>query len=124
GAAAAVVWCVGAGMGGGGGRHHGDAKMNYIRHDDALMTRYAHLTSINVRCGEVVAADARIGRVGSTGRATGPHLHFEVRIEGRAVNPTEAMRVAELQRASDSEEIRQLVAKLRSSANTTVSTID
>jgi murein DD-endopeptidase MepM/ murein hydrolase activator NlpD len=56
------------------------------------------LNRIETQVGAPILAGSRIGQVGSTGRTTGPHLHFEGRIEGRAVDPTLAMHVAELQR--------------------------
>jgi murein DD-endopeptidase MepM/ murein hydrolase activator NlpD len=52
-----------------------------------MTTRYAHLSKILVREGEEVANGAIVGRVGSSGRSTGPHLHYEVRKRGAAVNP-------------------------------------
>ncbi len=58
-----------------------------ITHGNGMMTRYAHLSRIDVTLGQRVAAGATIGGLGSTGRSTGPHLHFEVRINDRAVNP-------------------------------------
>jgi murein DD-endopeptidase MepM/ murein hydrolase activator NlpD len=58
-----------------------------ISHGNGLMTRYAHLSGFGARVGEKVEAGARIAAMGSTGRSTGPHLHFEVRIHDRAVNP-------------------------------------
>jgi murein DD-endopeptidase MepM/ murein hydrolase activator NlpD len=58
-----------------------------ITHGNGMLTRYAHLSTIGVRVGQEVAAGATIGGLGNTGRSTGPHLHFEVRINDRAVNP-------------------------------------
>jgi murein DD-endopeptidase MepM/ murein hydrolase activator NlpD len=52
---------------------------------------YAHLSTIRVHVGEWVAGGTIIGRVGSTGDATGPHLHFEVRVDGAAVDPLRAL---------------------------------
>jgi murein DD-endopeptidase MepM/ murein hydrolase activator NlpD len=51
------------------------------------MTRYAHMSAFRARVGQEVAAGDVIGAIGSSGRSTGPHLHFEVRINDRAVNP-------------------------------------
>ncbi|MFF9672229.1 M23 family metallopeptidase [Streptomyces eurythermus] len=50
-----------------------------LRHADGRYTQYAHLSAISVRAGQDVTAGRRIGRSGSTGNVTGPHLHFEVR---------------------------------------------
>ena len=80
------------------GRQHGYGKVVYVDHGGGVVTRYAHLSRIEVHRGDDVAAATEIGRVGSTGRATGPHLHFEVRIDGRPVNPVLAMQVAGLER--------------------------
>ena len=52
-----------------------------------LATLYAHQATLFVAEGDVVARGQRIGRIGSTGYSTGPHLHFEVRLDGRAVDP-------------------------------------
>ncbi|MFW6293410.1 MAG: M23 family metallopeptidase [Spirochaetota bacterium] len=58
-----------------------------VRHLFGTVTRYAHLSAVNVRERRLIVRGAKIGEVGMTGRATGPHLHFEVRIAGRAVPP-------------------------------------
>ncbi len=69
------------------GRKSGYGNAIEITHGNGMLTRYAHLSRIGVKVGQPVAAGATIGGLGSTGRSTGPHLHFEVRINNRAVNP-------------------------------------
>lgn len=59
----------------------------YLEHEAGWQTRYAHLSRIDVRTGDRLAQGAVLGAVGSTGASTGPHLHFEVRFEGRALDP-------------------------------------
>lgn len=59
----------------------------YVDHGGGTETRYAHLSVVTVRVGERVITGATIGRVGSTGASTGPHLHFEVRRMGSAIDP-------------------------------------
>jgi murein DD-endopeptidase MepM/ murein hydrolase activator NlpD len=58
-----------------------------VDHDNGLTSRYAHLSKSLVRVGDVVMKGQNIAQVGSTGRATGPHLHFEVREKGIPLNP-------------------------------------
>ena len=58
-----------------------------IDHGNDLVTRYAHQSKLFVKEGDVVPRGRKIGEVGSTGRSTGPHLHFEVRFRGAAQNP-------------------------------------
>lgn len=58
-----------------------------IDHGNGLMTRYAHMSGFHATIGQHVDAGARIGAIGSSGRSTGPHLHFEVRVNDRPVNP-------------------------------------
>jgi murein DD-endopeptidase MepM/ murein hydrolase activator NlpD len=65
----------------------GYGNMILIRHADGFVTLYAHLSRIDVSYGDTVARGQRIGAIGSTGRSTGPHLHFEVQVGGRSYNP-------------------------------------
>lgn len=69
------------------GVRHGYGNCIEINHGNGLMTRYAHMSRFTARIGQQVAAGQEIGGIGSTGRSTGPHLHFEVRINDRPVNP-------------------------------------
>lgn len=59
----------------------------YIDHGNGLITLYAHMGKVFVEEGETVTTDKPIGEVGVTGRTTGPHLHFELRKDDKAVNP-------------------------------------
>jgi hypothetical protein len=77
---------VSAGWAGGYGR------MVEIDHGNGLSTRYGHLSEINVRVGDPIKIGQVIGAVGSTGRSTGPHLHYETRIDGEAVDPQKFLR--------------------------------
>ena len=63
-----------------------------LRHPDGFESRYAHLASLDVTAGDTVAQGQQVGRVGSTGRSTGPHLHFEVTQAGRRVDPEQFVR--------------------------------
>jgi len=58
-----------------------------ISHGNGLLTRYAHMSAFRARVGQAVAAGDTIGAIGNSGRSTGPHLHFEVRINDQPVNP-------------------------------------
>lgn len=66
-----------------------------IEHAGGVTSRYAHLSSIGVREGQRVRAGETVGRVGSTGRSTGPHLHYETRIDGEAVDPARFLRAGQ-----------------------------
>jgi len=70
----------------------GYGRMVEIDHGNGLSTRYAHLSSIRVVAGQKVAAGTLVGRVGSTGRSTGAHLHYETRIDGVPVDPRRFLR--------------------------------
>jgi murein DD-endopeptidase MepM/ murein hydrolase activator NlpD len=63
-----------------------------LDHGRGIETRYGHLSQMHVRAGQRVKRGEMIGRMGSTGRSTGSHLHYEVRIDGRAVNPVPFMK--------------------------------
>ena len=65
----------------------GYGQMVEIDHGEGLASRYGHLSEIDVSVGQTVRVGQVIGRLGSTGRSTGPHLHYETRINGEAVNP-------------------------------------
>jgi murein DD-endopeptidase MepM/ murein hydrolase activator NlpD len=62
-----------------------------VAHADGVRTMYAHLSAIAVRVGQRVGTGDRLGAVGATGDASGPHLHFEVRLRGAAVDPRPAL---------------------------------
>lgn len=66
----------------------GYGKLVEINHGNGVVTRYAHASSLNVKQGDLVEKGQMIARVGSTGRSTGPHLHFEVRMAGHPLDPT------------------------------------
>jgi len=76
------------------GRNGGYGKMVEIDHGNGITTRYAHLSSVEVREGDHVAIGMRIGKSGSTGRSTGPHLHYEVRRNGKAADPMRFLKAA------------------------------
>ena len=63
-----------------------------IDHGRGISTRFGHLSAILIRAGDHITRGQLIGRMGSTGRSTGNHLHYEVRIDGRAVNPIPFMK--------------------------------
>jgi murein DD-endopeptidase MepM/ murein hydrolase activator NlpD len=70
----------------------GYGRMVEIDHGNGLSTRYGHLSEINVKVGDQIRIGQVIGAVGSTGRSTGPHLHYETRIDGDAVDPQKFLR--------------------------------
>jgi len=63
-----------------------------LDHGNGVRSRYAHLNKVEVKPGEQLERGQIIGRVGSTGRSTGPHLHYEVLVQGKPVNPQEFLR--------------------------------
>jgi murein DD-endopeptidase MepM/ murein hydrolase activator NlpD len=70
----------------------GYGRMVEIDHGNGLSTRYGHLSEIGVKVGDQIKIGQVIGAVGSTGRSTGPHLHYETRIDGEAVDPQKFLR--------------------------------
>ena len=74
------------------GREGGYGNMVEINHGNGLATRYGHLSEIDVKVGQTVRIGDTIGKIGSTGRSTGPHLHYETRINGEAVDPQKFLR--------------------------------
>lgn len=81
------VYAAGIGMVKAAGTQGGYGQLVIIDHGAGITTRYGHLSRIEVSAGQEIARGAIIGRVGSTGRSTGPHLHYEVRINEEPVNP-------------------------------------
>jgi murein DD-endopeptidase MepM/ murein hydrolase activator NlpD len=74
------------------GWYPGYGNLVSVAHGSGVRTLYAHLSAFTVKLGDRVSAGARVGLVGSTGESTGPHLHFEVRVRGAAVDPLTALR--------------------------------
>ncbi|WP_295806678.1 peptidoglycan DD-metalloendopeptidase family protein [uncultured Nitratireductor sp.] len=84
----APIYAAGAGRIIKAGWNGGYGRMVEVDHGNGLTTRYAHMSKITVKKGEAVEAGTQIGKVGSSGRSTGPHLHYEVRKAGTAINPS------------------------------------
>ena len=76
------------------GQRHGYGNCVEVDHGNGLLTRYAHMSAFRSRVGQLVTSGQLIGLVGSTGRSTGPHLHFEVRLHGQPVNPRPFLEIA------------------------------
>jgi murein DD-endopeptidase MepM/ murein hydrolase activator NlpD len=82
------------------GWQRGYGRTIIVRHGDGLESVYAHNQKNQVRVGDAVTRETQLGEVGSTGRSTGPHLHFEVRKHGSPVNPMPYLQTEQLARAS------------------------
>lgn len=82
--------------------------MAEIDHGKGIETRYGHMSKILVKPGQMVRQGDMIGRMGSTGRSTGTHLHYEVRIDGRAVNPKPFLEASSFVLAAQGEATRAL----------------
>jgi len=76
------------------GWQNGYGQLVVIDHGGGLTTRYGHLSSISASVGQLIQRGEFLGRVGSTGRSTGPHLHYEVRINDQPVNPLQYLHVS------------------------------
>jgi murein DD-endopeptidase MepM/ murein hydrolase activator NlpD len=74
------------------GRNGGYGNMVEVDHGNGFATRYAHLSAIDVEVGQTVRIGQIVGKTGSTGRSTGPHLHYETRVDGEAVDPQKFLR--------------------------------
>ena len=74
------------------GWNGGYGKMVEVDHGNGFATRYAHLSAIDVEVGQTIRIGQVVGRVGTTGRSTGPHLHYETRVDGEAVDPQRFLR--------------------------------
>ena len=74
------------------GWNGGYGRMVEVDHGNGLTTRYAHMSAISVKEGQKVDVGTIVGKAGSSGRSTGPHLHYEVRIGGKAVDPMAYLR--------------------------------
>ncbi|HJP67700.1 MAG TPA: M23 family metallopeptidase [Sphingomicrobium sp.] len=95
-----------------GWNNGGYGNMVELDHGRGIVTRYGHMSAVLVHAGEHVTRGEQIGRMGSTGRSTGTHLHYEVRIDGRPVNPIPFMKstdyVLAMQRRSGSASMDQV----------------
>jgi murein DD-endopeptidase MepM/ murein hydrolase activator NlpD len=105
------------------GWQNGYGNVVHVRHAKGHVTVYAHLSKIQVKRGQQVEQGQFIGQVGATGWATGPHLHFELKVGGRQVNPTVLAKMGEtvaltgsskLQFAAASAEVQQSLEQVRS----------
>jgi murein DD-endopeptidase MepM/ murein hydrolase activator NlpD len=76
------------------GWNAGYGRLVKIKHEFGIETRYAHMSAIRVKVGDRVSRGDRIGDMGNSGRSTGTHLHYEIRIGGRAVNPMTFIKAA------------------------------
>jgi murein DD-endopeptidase MepM/ murein hydrolase activator NlpD len=100
------IYAAAAGVVGTAGRSGGYGNLVELEHGRGMATRYGHLSKILVQPGETVKQGQLIGRMGSTGRSTGTHLHYEVRIDGRAVNPRPYLAAASYVLAAQSRAVQ------------------
>ena len=76
------------------GWENGYGRLIKIKHDFGVETRYGHLSQIRVEVGQRVSRGDRIGDMGNSGRSTGTHLHYEIRLSGTAINPMTFIKAA------------------------------
>lgn len=93
------------------GRNGGYGNQVRVRHANGILTTYSHLSRIAARNGQRVGAGDVIGNVGSTGLSTGPHLHYEVHVAGRPVNPRSAK--LPIQEQLEGQELARFKAELQ-----------
>jgi murein DD-endopeptidase MepM/ murein hydrolase activator NlpD len=114
------------------GRMGGYGNMVEIRHNSRTTTRYAHLSDFGpgIHVGAHVEQSQMIGRVGASGLATSPHLHYELRLNGRAVNPRhlgstgDGRPIASARHAGFDVERQRLESMLESSASAPAARVD
>lgn len=88
------IFSSGAGVVSFAGYNGGYGNMVTIDHGHGIETLYAHMSRIDVKVGQRIRANTMLGRMGNTGFSTGPHLHFEVRFNGRHINPAKMFEIA------------------------------
>ena len=82
-----------------------------IDHGGGVSTIYAHASALSVKPGDLVTAGESLGEVGQTGKTTGPHLHFEVREQGKAIDPKKALNAYGIRAEATIEESRSKASK-------------
>ena len=87
------VFSAGTGVVTKAGRNGGYGLMVEVTHSNGTITRYAHLSRIMCRKGDNVGPGEMLAESGNTGRSTGPHLHFEILINGKTVNPKKYIKI-------------------------------
>ena len=87
------------------GREGAFGKVVRIEHDFGISTLYAHLSRITVNVGDYVAENTVIGKMGNTGRSAGPHLHYEIQVDGKSIDPSDFFTIG--RQMSVSGELRQ-----------------